>query len=78
MSSCTDLGCPHNRAEHQDGEALVRFGAILDDVHVHEHDKDGDRDNEGKWSKLTQPSKTLKSTIMYSMSPDRTPWYAWP
>lgn len=45
--SCTDLRCPHDRAENQDGEALVRFGAILDDAYVHEHDGDGDRDDEG-------------------------------
>jgi hypothetical protein len=45
--SCTDLGCPHNRAENQDSEALVRFGAIFDDVGVHEYDKDDNHDDEG-------------------------------
>lgn len=46
-TSHTDLGCPHNRAEDQDGKAPVCFGAILDYVRVHEHNKDGDRDDKG-------------------------------
>ena len=52
-TACTDIGCPHDCAEDQDDEALVRFRAILNDVRVHEHDKDNGRDNEGKISSVS-------------------------